>query len=114
MKLKRRTTEESRNRKERVSAAGDVGSLAELLRRPMMLPMTKPDWKNALGLLTHLDRCHRAALDVPGIGSALFHTDAAGMHCADPAFRFVSNLLFAARKRCEGEVSKDGRPGREE
>lgn len=85
-----------------------VSVLADLLRMPISLPMTKADWRNALGLLVHLERCHRAALDVPGIRLALFRTENVGIHCADPAYRLVSDLLYRARRRCDVEINGGG------
>jgi len=52
------------------------------------------DWRNALALINHLDRCHRAALEVPGIGSALtkhpLHL-ASMARSAMPAFTMITH-----------------------
>ncbi len=65
--------------------------------------LTTRDVKHALALLNHLDRCHRAALEVPGVDSALQRTDYYGMHM-HPAFLFVSNHLYELRRWCEQRI----------
>lgn len=59
------------------------------------------DLRNAVALFEYLQRCHRAALEVPGVNSELRSTQCSGPHCADPAYVFISTLLFDARSRCE-------------
>ncbi|MGI9089194.1 MAG: hypothetical protein ACR2HH_15885 [Chthoniobacterales bacterium] len=70
--------------------------------------LDKSDWEHAFDLLEHVDRCHGAVLHVPGIGSALSHNEKVGIHCADPAYRLISDLLYYAKARCQAEVDKKG------
>lgn len=112
-------------RKRRAMTAGvqerlrkDGEAIANLLRMPLHLPldisiplpMAKEDWEHAFGLLECLQKCHDATLYVPGIGSALRHGEGiGGIHHADPAWRLVDHILYAARTRCERELGREGR-----
>jgi hypothetical protein len=75
--------------------------------------LTQKDLRNAIALIEHLCSCHRAALEVPGISSALtkhpFTSDFdgkihyAGIHC-DRAYGFIQGLLRAAQRWCAEQI----------
>jgi hypothetical protein len=68
------------------------------------------DLRNALALLEYLNRCHRAALEVPGVGSALKRSPEFGIHCYDRAYCFVSNYLYEAKSWCEQRLKELEKP----
>jgi hypothetical protein len=64
-------------------------------------PVTEKDWDNARALIKHLQRCHRAALEVPGATSQLTPANPeCGPHM-DLAFLWVETLLFHAERHCD-------------
>jgi hypothetical protein len=81
--------------------------------------LRQKDLRNAIALIEHLCRCHQAALEVPGISSALtkhpFTSDFdgkvhyAGIHC-DHAYEFIEILLRAAQRWCAEQIEESS-PG---
>jgi hypothetical protein len=75
--------------------------------------LTQKDLRNAIALIEHLCRCHRAALEVPGISSALTkhpyifdgELHHAGIHC-DHAYEFIQILLRAAQRWCAEQLEE--------
>jgi len=76
-------------------------------------PLTQTDLLNAIALMEHLLRCHRAALEIPGVNLALLKhrfvspidgaIEEAGIHC-DHAYSFIENLLHAAQRWCAEQI----------
>lgn len=83
-------------------------------------PLTQTDLRNAIALMEHLLCCHRAALEIPGISSALVKhpfvsqidgaIEEAGIHC-DHAYEFVEALLHVGQRWCAEQI--DESPGKE-
>lgn len=77
--------------------------------------LTQDDLRNAIALIEHLCCCHRAALEVPGISSALTKQPftsphdgevcLAGIHC-DRAYGFIESLLLAAQRWCAEQIEE--------
>jgi hypothetical protein len=77
--------------------------------------LTQNDLRNAIALIEHLCSCHRAALEVPGISSALKRhpfvsgfdgkVRDAGIHC-DHAYGFIEGLLRAAQRWCAEQIEE--------
>src|SRR5437016_1715109 len=78
--------------------------------------LTHCDLQNAIALIKHLARCHRAALEVPGVAAALTkhpyvfngEIEQAGIHC-DHAYVFVADLLHAAQGWCAEQIEESSR-----
>jgi hypothetical protein len=67
--------------------------------------LKRREWGNALRLIEYLEKCHRAALSIPGIESELLRTADHGPHY-DPAALFVSELLSKAGRHCRQRIKE--------
>jgi hypothetical protein len=100
---------EAKVKRKQLAKANMPKSVTEPLRAATLALLRRScstnDVRNALRLLNHLQCCHRAALDVPGVDSALQSDARFGIHF-DPAYVFVEKVLYEAKSWCEWRMNE--------